>query len=198
MDSLNLCKNIIVAIFGLFFVIALLSPAFSTEKPGAIPSDYSSCKANILTNKDYLPELIKAIDEAQSEIFISIFSFKAGVHKNSYPDRILGHLAKAVKRGVDVKVILETTGRLNDELSTQNRQTGKLLEEQGVKVYFDSPRTTTHTKMIVIDGRVLILGSHNLTQSALKYNNEISIMLSSSDLAKGARNYMLTIIKEAK
>jgi phosphatidylserine/phosphatidylglycerophosphate/cardiolipin synthase-like enzyme len=107
-------------------------------------------------------------------------------------------LAKAVKRGVEVKVILEATGRLNDELNTQNRQTGKLLEEKGVKVYFDSPRTTTHTKMIVIDEKLLILGSHNLTQSALKYNNEISIMLSSPDLAKRARDYMLTIIMEAK
>jgi phosphatidylserine/phosphatidylglycerophosphate/cardiolipin synthase-like enzyme len=199
MGSFNLFKqNIVVALCGLIFVIASLSSAFSAEKPSAIPSDQSGCQAILLTNEDYLPGLLKAIDEAQSEIFMSIFSFKAGVHKNSYPDRILGHLAKAVKRGVDVKVILETTGRLNDELNAQNRQTGKLLEEKGVKVYFDSPRTTTHTKLIVIDERVVILGSHNLTQSALKYNNEISVMLSRPDLAKRARNYMLTIIKEAK
>jgi len=45
---------------------------------------------------------------------------------------------------------------------------------------------------------VLILGSHNMTQSALKYNNEISIMISRPDLAKDARKYMLTIIKEAR
>jgi phosphatidylserine/phosphatidylglycerophosphate/cardiolipin synthase-like enzyme len=199
MGSFNLFKqNIVVALCGLIFVIASLSSAFSAEKTSAIPSDQSGCQAILLTNEDYLPGLLKAIDEAQSEIFMSIFSFKAGVHKNSYPDRILGHLAKAVKRGVDVKVILETTGRLNDELNAQNRQTGKLLEEKGVKVYFDSPRTTTHTKLIVIDERVVILGSHNLTQSALKYNNEISVMLSRPDLAKRARNYMLTIIKEAK
>jgi len=198
MGSFNLCKNIVVALCGLIFVIVSLSSAFAAERPGANPSDQSGCKVILLTNQDYLPSLIKAFDEAQSEIFVSIFSFKAGVHKNSYPDRILMHLAKAVKRGVDVKVILETTGRVNDELNTQNRQTGKLLEEKGVKVYFDSPRTTTHTKMIVIDEKVLILGSHNMTQSALRYNNEISIMLSSPDLAKGARNYMLKIIREAK
>jgi phosphatidylserine/phosphatidylglycerophosphate/cardiolipin synthase-like enzyme len=199
MDRFKLCKkNIAVALCGLICVIAPLSLVFAAEKPKAIPSAKSGCQAILLTNEDYLPALIKGIDAAQSEIFISIFSFKAGVHKNSYPDRIVGHLAKAVKRGVDVKVILEATGRLNDELNTQNRQTGKLLEEKGVKVYFDSPRTTTHTKMIVIDEKVLILGSHNLTQSALKYNNEISIMLSSPDLAKGARDYMLTIIMEAK
>jgi phosphatidylserine/phosphatidylglycerophosphate/cardiolipin synthase-like enzyme len=191
-------KNIVVALGGFIFVVGALSSAIAGEKIGAIYSDQSGCPAVLLINEDYFPALIKAIDEAQSEIFISIFSFKTGVHKNSYPDRILGHLAKAVKRGVNVKVILETTGRPDDELNAQNRQTGKLLEEKGVKVYFDSPRTTTHTKLIVIDERVVILGSHNLTQAALKYNNEISIMLSRPDLAKRARNYMLTIIKEAK
>jgi phosphatidylserine/phosphatidylglycerophosphate/cardiolipin synthase-like enzyme len=199
MGSFDSCKkNIIVMLCGLIFVIASLSLAFAEEKRNAILSDQSGCLTILLTNEDYLPALLKAIDEAQSEIFMSFFSFKAGVHKNSYPDRILGHLAKAVKRGVNVKVILETTGRLGDELNAQNRQTGKLLEEKGVKVYFDSPRTTTHTKLVVIDERLIILGSHNLTQSALKYNNEISIMLSKPDLAKRARNYMLTIIKEAK
>jgi phosphatidylserine/phosphatidylglycerophosphate/cardiolipin synthase-like enzyme len=199
MGSFDFCKkNIVVALCGLIFVIASLSVAFAAEKLSAISPDQYGCKAILLTNEDYFPALIKAIDEAQSEIFMSIFSFKTDVHKNSYPDRILGHLAKAVKRGVNVKVILETTGRGDDELSAQNRQTGKLLEEKGVKVYFDSPRTTTHTKLIVIDERVVILGSHNLTQAALKYNNEISIMLARPDLAKCARNYMLTIIKEAK
>ena len=199
MGSFNICKkNIVVALYGVILVIASLSPTFAGEKRDVISSDQAGCQMILLTNEDYLPALLKSIDEARSEIFMSIFSFKAGVHKSSYPDRILGHLAKAVKRGVDVKVILEATGRLDDELNTQNRQTGKLLEEKGVKVYFDSPRTTTHTKLIVIDEKVLIMGSHNLTQSALKYNNEISILIERPDLAKRARNYMLTIIKEAK
>ena len=67
-----------------------------------------------------------------------------------------------------------------------------------MNVYFDSPRKTTHTKLIVIDERLIFLGSHNFTQSALKYNNEISILLDRPDLAKSARNYMLKIIQEAK
>jgi phosphatidylserine/phosphatidylglycerophosphate/cardiolipin synthase-like enzyme len=67
-----------------------------------------------------------------------------------------------------------------------------------VKVYFDSPEKTTHTKLIVIDQRLVLLGSHNLTQSALKYNNEISVLINRPELAREARTYMLTIIKEAK
>ncbi|NTW77347.1 MAG: hypothetical protein HGB33_06165, partial [Syntrophaceae bacterium] len=49
-----------------------------------------------------------------------------------------------------------------------------------------------------IDQRLVLLGSHNLTQSALKYNNEMSLLIDRPDLAKEARTYMLEIIKEAK
>jgi len=156
------------------------------------------CPVVALKNKDFFPALLKAIDEAREEVFISIFSFRAGVHKRSYPDRIVAHLSRAVKRGVKVKVILENTGKPSDELDLQNRRTRKLLEEQGVFVYEDSPRQKTHTKLIVIDQRLVILGSHNLTQSALKHNNEISLLVENPGLARELREYMLALIEEAK
>lgn len=197
MDIFSFGKRIMtVLVNSIVLITVAFSPALAAEKHSQ-NSDASS-RAILLTNEDYFPALLKAIDEAQSEIFISIFSFKVGMHKNNYPARILGHLTKAVKRGVKVAVILETTSKHGDELTAQNRQTGKLLEEKGVKVYYDNPKTTTHTKLIVIDEGLVILGSHNWTQSALKHNNEISILLDRPDLAFRARNYMLTIIKEAK
>ena len=199
MGSFDSCRKIVVVAFCcLAFLIVALSSAFAGEKRNAISSDQSGCPAIILTNKDYFPALLKAIDEAQSEIFMSIFSFKAGVHKNSYPDIVLAHLARAAKRGIKIIVILENTGGHDYKLDAENQQTKQLLEEKGVKVHFDSPYQTTHTKLIVIDERLVLLGSHNLTQAALKYNNEISILLDRPDLAKRARDYMLKIIKEVK
>ena len=187
-----------IAVFGggIILITAVGFLATASEKSGKNSSVVY--QTVMLANEDYFPVLLEAIDKAQNEIMISIFSFKAGEHKNSYPDRILNNLAKAVKRGVKVIVILERTGNKSDELDIQNRQTGRLLAEKGVNVFFDSPRKTTHTKLVVIDQRLLILGSHNFTQSALKYNNEISILLESPDMAKNARDYMLKIIKEAK
>jgi phosphatidylserine/phosphatidylglycerophosphate/cardiolipin synthase-like enzyme len=127
-----------------------------------------------------------------------MFSFKIGEHKNSYPDRIASHLVKAAKRGVKVFVVLETTGDKSDELNIQNRKAGKFLAEKGINVFFDSPRKTTHTKLVVIDQHLIFLGSHNFTQSALKYNNEISVLLDRPDMARNVRNYILKIIKEGQ
>jgi phosphatidylserine/phosphatidylglycerophosphate/cardiolipin synthase-like enzyme len=48
----------------------------------------------------------------------------------------------------------------------------------------------THTKLVVIDRRYLLIGSHNLTQSALKFNHEASVRIDSAPLAEEALVYM--------
>lgn len=181
---------------GILLILAYAGSATAAEKPYLNSPDKN--QTIILANDVFFPTLLKCIDEAQNEIFVSMFSFKAGRHKNSYPDRILSHLAKAAKRGVKVYVILENTGNLHDDVTSQNRQTGNLLARKGVKVYYDNARTTTHTKLILIDQQLIFIGSHNFTQAALKYNNEISVLMNRPDLAKNVRNYMLKIIKEGQ
>ena len=178
--------------------IILLMTCFFSPTFAAQYSPDTCHQPMILTNENFLPALLKSIDEAKKEIFISMYSFKTGENGNSYPDRIVSHLAKAVKKGVIVSVVLEKATNQSDELTIQNRTTGKLLEEEGIHVYFDAPDKTTHTKVIVIDRRIVILGSHNFTQSALKYNNEVSVLLESPDQANDVRNYILKIIDEGK
>ena len=183
---------------GLFFGLILSTVSLAADKKIISSSAQAECSVVLLKNQEYFPALIKAIDEAESEIIMAFFLFKAGVHKNSYPDRVLAHLVKSVQKGVRVMVILENSGGHDRKLDGENRQTKQLLEAKGVEVYFDSPRKTMHNKLVVIDQRFVLLGSHNLTQSALKYNNETSILIDRPELAKEARNYMLTIIKEVK
>jgi phosphatidylserine/phosphatidylglycerophosphate/cardiolipin synthase-like enzyme len=192
MNGLSFGSKVSLSLSLILLITFFISSVCAVEKSG----QPDKCQAVILANEEFLPVLLKAIDEAQYEIIMSIFSFKAGEHKNSYPDRIASHLAMAVKRGVKVFVVLETTGDKSDELNIQNRKTGKFLEEKGIKIFFDSPRKTTHTKLSVIDQRLIFLGSHNFTQSALKYNNEISVLLDRPDKAQNVRNYILNIIKE--
>lgn len=158
----------------------------------------AGCVVILLKDQEYFPALTKAIDDAEKEIIMSFFLFKAGIHSNSYPDILYAHLAKSVQKGVKVIVLLENTGGRDPVLDNKNRQTKQILEAKGMKVYLDSPRKTTHTKLVIIDERLVLLGSHNLTNSALKYNNEVSVLINKPNLAKEARHYILKIIKEAK
>src|SRR4030065_732324 len=151
------CKKIIITIF--CSVLSVMGGYFSViaeARQNHILADQPGCAVILLTNKDYFPALIKAIDDAQDEIFISIFSFKVGAHKNSYPDQVLFHLAQAVRRGIKVKVILENTGNRDQKLDEQNHRTKNNLEEKGVKVYLFFSSRRRHTRLIVIDQKVVL------------------------------------------
>jgi phosphatidylserine/phosphatidylglycerophosphate/cardiolipin synthase-like enzyme len=88
-------------------------------------------------------------------------------------------------------VVLERdSGTKNDRLGEENRHTAAYLSREGVKVFFDSPSIVTHAKVAVIDGRYVYLGSHNLTQSALRHNNELSVRIDSPEMAAEVTSYL--------
>ncbi|MEM4546663.1 MAG: phospholipase D-like domain-containing protein, partial [Nitrososphaerota archaeon] len=64
----------------------------------------------------------------------------------------------------------------------------------GVPVRLDeSPTTTTHAKLIIIDNETVIIGSHNWTESALTRNHETSIMIQDKETATKLTNYFMRI-----
>lgn len=150
----------------------------------------SDCRATLLENRAYSPALIKAIDNAKNEIVMSFFLFKTNGYRNNYPDRLLNHLIRAAERGVKVKVLLEIGKDSRSQINKNNIETAKRLKKGGINVYFDRPTTRTHTKVVVIDRRYTFLGSHNLTSSALKYNNELSVLIDSPKVAREALTYI--------
>ena len=148
----------------------------------------------MLENRAYYLALKEAIDRAKKEITLSYFRFNTKGRVASYPDIVMEGLISAAKRGVKVVVLLDQNKDINDITSKENLETMGRLNKTGVKVYLDSPETTTHTKMTVIDGRYTFIGSHNLTQSALKYNNEISLMIESTQVADEALSYIKSLL----
>lgn len=99
-------------------------------------------------------------------------------------------LVRAGQRGVRVTVILERSSDPDDPLNRANLHTATFLSGKGVNVRFDSPGITSHSKCMVIDGRFVYLGSHNLTHPALSRNNELSVRLDSPELAREAETFM--------
>lgn len=155
----------------------------------------SDCRATLLKNRDYFPTLAKAIDDAKNEIVMSFFLFKTNGYRSNYPDRLLNHLIRATERGVKVKVLLEIGKNSNSQINKNNTETAKRLRKGGIDVSFDRPTTRTHTKVVVIDRRYTFLGSHNLTSSAMKYNNELSILIDSPKVAGETLGYINSLYR---
>jgi phosphatidylserine/phosphatidylglycerophosphate/cardiolipin synthase-like enzyme len=159
----------------------------------AMAGSYST-RATLLRNREFAEALTESVRSASKSIHLSFFLFKATDKRNNLPLKLAEELIKARKRGVDVSVLLERPSKNNpssgDSLYSDNRRTADLLARGGVKVYFDSPSVTTHTKVAVIDGHKVFIGSHNLTQSALMHNNELSVMLDSPEMASEVKSYL--------
>jgi phosphatidylserine/phosphatidylglycerophosphate/cardiolipin synthase-like enzyme len=193
-------KHNIYLALGWLLIFFLLTPPTNAigarvkKAQSSKPVVYPNSSITILVDRNYLPALKDAIAKAKKEITLSFFHFKTKGSKGSYPDVIMASLIAASQRGVKVMVLLEQ-GRNPDEDNTrENRQTMERLRKMGVIVHLDSPLTTTHTKMAVIDGKYTFIGSHNMTQSALKYNNEISVLIESPQVAAEALGYIESLI----
>lgn len=144
----------------------------------------------LLRNQEYADALLGRIAKARTSIVCSFYLFKITESRKNQPRRIAAALIEARKRGVAVTVILERGMSSRDSLDSDNRNTADILSRGGVNVRFDAAGVTTHNKIVVIDDRYIFLGSHNLTQSALKYNNELSVLIDSPEMAAEVKSYL--------
>ncbi len=171
-----------IAVLFLLLTLAAPSAGFALERHIG--------KISMLSDHNYYDALISGIRKAKKEIIGCFFLFKVTGSRGSLPMAIVNELVAAKKRGVNVIIELEQEVTGKGAVYEQNRKAAALLNEGGVKVRFDAPRTVTHVKALVIDGRHVYLGSHNLTQSALKYNNELSLLIDSPELAEEVTGYL--------
>jgi len=149
-------------------------------------------EVRVLADGDYYDTLIDLIDNAREHIDVAMFLFKISEAPDNRPAKVLDRLVAARHRGVDVKVLLEDSG-YDEEINSENRGVAKELTKNNIQVDFDSHQTTTHVKMVVIDERYLVVGSHNLTHAALAYNHEFSLLIDNRDLAREALAYLRTL-----
>lgn len=145
-----------------------------------------------LPDGEYFPVLLHFVKNATRRIELAMFLFKTTKAPDNRPAQLVDALSAARQRGVTVEVLLEKSG-YDDNINKENERVARLLRKNRVKVRFDTPATTTHAKLALIDGRYVFIGSHNLTQSALAHNHELSLLIDSTALARELADYLARI-----
>lgn len=141
-----------------------------------------AAEAQLLADGAYYPALLGQVRNAQKSIDLVTYLWKISAATDSKPGELVRALGEAGRRGVVVRVILENSG-YDEELNRANREAAALLRQERITVIFDAAAVTTHAKLVVIDQRFCLVGSHNLTQSALGRNHEMSLLLDNPRLA---------------
>jgi len=107
-------------------------------------------------------------------------------------------LGAAVKRGVDVRVLMPSTGGSDNPMVQHagHRNFQKLME-CGVRL-FEYPHTLLHQKIVTIDGVWCVIGSSNFDDRSFETNDEICLSIADSTLAARLDDVFLRYVQRAQ
>jgi phosphatidylserine/phosphatidylglycerophosphate/cardiolipin synthase-like enzyme len=113
--------------------------------------------------------IVRTIGEAQKSVCVAAYFF------TSYP--IADALVEAHRRGVDVRVVLDSHQRLRRVIS--------YLDHNGIATRFNDHYAIMHDKFMIVDGRTLETGSFNFTRAAEYENAENVLVIRDSPVTIG-------------
>ena len=158
--------------------------------PAAAPEGY----VTILSDKEYFPKALELVQGAEKNIYVAMYVAKYDPEDPDDPvNDLLSVLASARQRGLDVRVLVD------DETLESYPQTIGFLKSQGVLVRLDeSHAIRMHAKLLIVDGKHVLVGSHNWTESALKYNHEATAYVRSQEVGSEATEYFMELWEEGR
>ena len=187
-------KNIVIfKVFSIILTFNLFNPpSYGLPADDVIP----------LVDGDYYPQVHQALITASKSI--SCVMYMADInpkYNKGWEYNLVNDLIGAHRRGVDVSVIFDQntmfweSGKNGKKTERRSQEAYELLKKNGVPVYYDSKDRVTHSKILVIDGYITILGSTNWTYSALRKNREASVLIKSRSVAESFLDKLRTISK---
>lgn len=137
----------------------------------------------LLTPDNYLDLAIPLVRSAQSTLFIQNQSLSMLSPREKNEEKFL-ELWEAIKErqkaGLDVRMIFRVDRRDEEEA----RKIKERLVKFGLKAGSIRVQERCHTKGIIVDSKVVLLGSHNWTNQGAIANRDASLIFRHSDVAR--------------
>jgi phosphatidylserine/phosphatidylglycerophosphate/cardiolipin synthase-like enzyme len=132
----------------------------------------------IIVGKNFPKIVIPLLNNAKKNIDILVYDWRW------YADQIGAEIQKfntaiiyAARRGVSVRAITKTVDTI------------KVLKDNGVNAKIWAGGNLMHSKVLLIDNRFLIIGSHNYTMNAFTLNLEASMLIEEENGFPDILNY---------
>lgn len=142
---------------------------------------------NIRGQRLFMATVTAAMQAATKRLYVQNQSFSYSGDDNQELTRMLELLRKKQRDGVDVRIIFRDAKDFGRRSDLEDQQALiERLKDFGLKVTGDSLRIQPkcHTKGIVIDSEVTILGSQNFTNAGALFNRDASLLVRSPKVAK--------------
>lgn len=126
-----------------------------------------------IIGKQFPDIVIPKIESAKHSIKIVVFDWRWYPNEPGNPVQLFNQaIVRAVRRGVAVSAIVNNTEIVNT------------LKQIGCNAKKLVTKNLVHAKLMIIDEKIIVIGSHNYTQSAFTMNYEISSLYDDTETAK--------------
>ena len=136
----------------------------------------------------YYVTLLSAIRNAETSIKVSAAYF-VPTHQE------MEDLMDAARRGVDVRLLLPDQSDSPSAIAVAHSRYSDLLEA-GVKIY-ETHDLVLHSKVVVVDGVWLIIGSSNFDQRSVLFNDEVDAIVLGSSTAQAVEKMFADDLADA-
>jgi phosphatidylserine/phosphatidylglycerophosphate/cardiolipin synthase-like enzyme len=166
---------------------------------------YPADAAALLWGAEIFDATLVAIERATERAWACYFivSMQQAVDRRGRVKELLDALVRARLRGVDVRLIVDAFDTSEVDDLDVNLVAVHYLAQQGVeaRVYQGDRRATTHSKYLLIDDSIAIVGSGNWSPGGLGGNLEAAVRVESADFVDAlgdrfAENWALAQIPE--
>jgi competence protein ComEA len=150
------------------------------KEPAKHPADW----VGLLRDGAYYKRLPMILDQAKQSLDICMFhiAFPDPKHPTA---KILDAVVRAKARGVAVRVLMDQDRKEDPYLSVLiNTPARRFLEKHGIECRFDRTDNLLHSKYVVVDGSVVVMGSHNWTAGSYFQYDDISVVIHSATVGK--------------
>ncbi len=135
-------------------------------------------------NKDkYSRTVCAVLAAAKKRIRVTMFGVSAQYRKTDRLHNSVYHaLVRAAELGVTCQAVLSEYGPYATNKNF-NYQASQGLIEAGCKIRWARRSALLHQKQIIVDDHIVIIGSHNIGQSSITRNRDVSVLIDSKDFA---------------
>lgn len=133
---------------------------------------------DIIISREFPKKVIPLIKGAKKSIDIIVYDWGWYPDEIGEPIQIFNNaIYNAHRHGVKVRAVV------------QKRLIKDILLRLGIQVKHHESSKLLHVKMMIVDGEIAVLGSHNYTKNAFNLNYEISIITSTPESVARLQEY---------
>jgi len=154
------------------------------SRPPDLPL-FTAESAALALGSDIAAATLAALERAHYRIWASFFIVSAALDtdRSGRVRELLDALARAARRGVDTRLLVDDYTSERDEFAV-NLVAAHYLIAEGVpvRVFRSERHPSTHSKCVIVDDSIALIGSGNWSPGGLLANLEAAVVVTSRDL----------------